>query len=68
MTDEQRISKRTTVVKAIHTAFKGVTLGQGISLRQANVDDLHGEYIVNSDYKIVPISCQGSAIIFSAIL
>lgn len=54
MTDKQRISKRTAVVKAIRAAFKEVTLGQGISLRQANVSDLYAESLTLSEFKALP--------------
>src|ERR1035438_849707 len=44
-------SKREAVTDAIQTAFKGVTLGQGISLRQAEMIDRTRDSVTPSEYR-----------------
>lgn len=45
---------RATTEKLIRTAFAGVTLGNGISLRQAQVIDRYGEDVTDAEFDALP--------------
>jgi hypothetical protein len=47
-------SDRAVVEARIRAAFAGVTLGKGMSLRQAQVADLYGEGVTDGEYKALP--------------
>ena len=47
---------RTTIIAQIRAAFEGVTLGKGISLKQAQVIDQYGEGVTDTEFDALPRS------------
>ena len=47
-------SDRAAVAARIRAAFAGVTLGKGMSLRQAQVADRYGEGVTEAEYQALP--------------
>jgi hypothetical protein len=53
---ETRVVDRASLEAQIRQAFAGVTLGKGISFRQAQVIDRYGEGVTDEEFEALPRS------------